>query len=153
MPVTTSCGTTALAAALRPLAGGHRLQRASTAAPAVLATATVTAMVAPVALGTVTMPAQALVIVVLVRVTATATAAALPGRPGRGTADTLCRLRPVSCPAPARTRPARAAYCASTFWSALACIVPTVAFGPVHSIAVALPCGLSHLALREGFAV
>ena len=66
------------------------------AAPVVLATATVTAMVAPVALGTVTMPAQALVIVVLVRVTATATAAAPPGRLGRGTADTLCRLRPVN---------------------------------------------------------
>ena len=96
VPATTSCGATALAAALRPLVGVHRLRRASTAAPVVLATATVTAMVAPVALGTVTMPAQALVIVVLVRVTATATAAAPPGRPGRGPADTLCRLRPVS---------------------------------------------------------
>ena len=82
VPAMISFGATAQAAAPRRLAGGLRPPHASTAAAVGLETATVTA--------------QALGIVALAPVTATATAAATLGRLGRVTADTLCRLRPVS---------------------------------------------------------
>ena len=75
VPATTSCGATAQVAAPRPRAGVPRPHHASTAAPVVHGTATVTA--------------RALVTVVPVPATATATAAATPDRLGRAIADTL----------------------------------------------------------------
>ena len=134
----------ALATALLALTGARRLQLAWSLAHAIV-----------LAIAIARMPPAALVIatgiatapLVSVTVIATVLGTTAPGAPGLG-ADTPCRLRPVGSHY-AGTRPAWAAYF-RLFLRTLACRVPTVAFGPVHSIAVALHGGLSYLVLREG---